>query len=79
MLLSLSPSLLLLVHPQAELGILRYDGDHLELVRRLQQVLGVGGGRITVGAAGDQQPDVGVQRELPGARRLESQVDGISQ
>lgn len=34
------------------------------------------GGRITVGPTGDQQPDVGVQRELSGARRLESANEG---
>lgn len=75
----MSERILLLVHPQAELGMFRYDGDHLELIGCLQQVLGVRGGRITVGATRDQQPDVGVQRELPRARRLEPQMDGITQ
>lgn len=63
---------LLLVHPLAKLGTVRDDRDHLQLVRRLEQVLGVRGGRITVGAARNQQPDVGVQRQLARAGRLES-------
>lgn len=63
---------LLLVHPLAKLGAVRDDRDHLQLVRRLEQVLGVRGGRITVGAARNQQPDVGVQRQLARAGRLES-------
>lgn len=70
---------LLLVHPLAKLGAVRDDRDHLQLVRRLEQVLGVRGGRITVGAARNQQPDVGVQRQLARAGRLESQMDRVAQ